>query len=332
MTKRILETVRRRLTVVNQRTTRQARLLSSDREQPAECDIEPVQAAETLLRKYGPRAVTLLTNSRVLDDGRVLPPRLSANDCYVALEEACRKMARVAVRKYQSETPLRRLGFADALDAIFPDPVAYLTRCIRSVVSDTERVTRREIPTISLDAPISAATSDGAIRLGDTLANADTNAQPEEALLERDERRQFRKALTGALASIPPNYLAALQRDMARDRERENGAKLAPESDKERQTICRARAALSDILKRECGLDNPFVRLLAQQRSSRVRQKTAAASPKGWNAQRQDDLFRRPDEHVLAGTRRRVRPPGGQCRRSGRQRNEPGPQRRAAVA
>src|SRR5436309_1142733 len=52
---------------------------------------EPVQAAEIVLRRLGARAISILTSPRQLEDGRWIPARLSANDCYVALEEACRK-------------------------------------------------------------------------------------------------------------------------------------------------------------------------------------------------------------------------------------------------
>src|SRR5689334_24353168 len=78
---------------------------------------------------------------------------------------------------------------------------------------------------------------------------------------------------------------------MAREQERERGARVAPETDRERQTVCRARAALATILKRECGTDNPFIHLLSQQRSSRVRHKSSP-SP-NWSSERQQDLFRR---------------------------------------
>ena len=271
--------------------TRNARLLSYDPNFAAERDIEPVQAAEAIFRKFGPRAISLLTNPRALDDGRTLPPRHSANDCYVAMEESCRKMARVALRKYQADGGLQAMGFSAALDAMFPDPAAYLTRCIRSVISDAERLTWREAPAVSLDQPLAGLGGDAAISLGDTLRSDDENGQPEAAFIAKDERQRFRAALSGALKAIPANYLAALERDMARERERQDGAKVSPETDRERQTICRARAALSEILKRECGSDNPFARLLAQQRSSRVRQKKTP-SP-NWTAERQSNLFQR---------------------------------------
>jgi tetratricopeptide (TPR) repeat protein len=257
----------------------------------AVCDVEPVQAAETILRRYGARAISILTNPRVLDDGRRLPARLSANDCYVAMAEACRKMARVALRKYQGDAELIQLGFAAALEVIFPDPPAYLTRCIRSVISDAERAMRREVPTVSMDQPLGAGEGDNALCLKDTFATTEIGTQPEEALIAQDERVRFRQALAGALQAIPKNYLEALHRDIARERERQNGRKVAPESDKERQTVCRARAALSQILRRECGLDNPFVRLLAQQRSSRVRHKSSPSA--NWTSERQNELFRR---------------------------------------
>lgn len=250
--------------------------------------VEPVAAAEILLRRFAARAISALSNPRTLEDGRTLPPRLSANDCYVALEEACRKMARVAMRKFEGDSGLWAGGFETALDAMFPDPVAYLCRSIRSVVSDAERLTRRELPTVSLDQPL---TADKAICLGDTLADDDEQGKPEEALIDGDERLEFRRALATALKSIPANYLRALERDIARDRAREDGARVAPETDRERQTVCRARAALAQIIKRECGADNPFVQLLAQQRNSRVAHKQMPS--KDWSKQRQNDLFRR---------------------------------------
>jgi tetratricopeptide (TPR) repeat protein len=226
-----------------------------------------------------------------MEDGRTIPARLSANDCYVAMEEACRKMARVALRKFQSEPHLQELGYSGALEVIFPDPPAYLTRCIRSVISDAERLARRELPTVSIDQPLAASNGENGLCLRDTLADKESGAQPEEALIEQDERKRFRQALSTALNAIPKNYLEAIQRDIARDRERQSGVKVAPETDRERQTVCRARAALSEILRRECGTDNPYVRLLAQQRSSRVRQKSSP-SP-NWTSERQNDLFRR---------------------------------------
>src|SRR5690349_17275865 len=91
----------RRLPVATQSTLRPVRNAPVTALTPAGSD--PVQAAETILRRFGARAITMLSSPRTLEDGRVLPPRLSANDCYVALEESCRKMARVALRKYDSD-------------------------------------------------------------------------------------------------------------------------------------------------------------------------------------------------------------------------------------
>ena len=254
--------------------------------------VDPVEASETIFRCFGARAISLLSNTRTLEDGRVLPPRLSANDCYVAMEEACRKMGRVALRKHQSEPRFADIGFAEALTIIFPDPVAYLTRCIRSVISDAERTVRREVPAVSMDQPIAGSGGgDSLLCLRDTIADTDPGKQPEEVLIDQDERSRFRSALTSALRAIPANYLTALERDLARERDRQQGGKVAPETDKERQTVCRARAALSEILRRECGLDNPFVRLLAQQRSSRVRHKSAPSPT--WSSERQSSLFRK---------------------------------------
>ena len=253
-------------------------------------DIDLVGAAEQILRRYGARAITMLTSGRLADDGRNIPARLSANDCYVALDEACRKVARVAVRKFrQSYAPDGR-EFGESLDEIFPDPAAYLARAVKSVIADEGRQVRREIPAVSLDQPLSRD-GEGALHLGDTIAEQETWKLPEQSLVERDEKQQFRAVLSQALTKIPANYLEALKRDIARDRERESGGKVAPETDRERQTVCRARAALSNILIRECGEDNPFVRLLMQQRSSRVRKKAQPNSE--WNGERQEALFRK---------------------------------------
>jgi len=252
--------------------------------------IDPVSAAGIIRARFAARAITSLSNSRTLDDGRVIPPRHSANDCYVALEESCLKMARVAVRKYNLERSLQAVGFSEALPTIFPEPVAYLIRAIRSVISDTEREIRREMPTVSFDAPLKGK-GDGSFLLSDTLVDDHEETHPETALLETTDRVSFRNALTQALKMIPANYLTALERDMAREREREDGAKVSASSDKDRQTTCRARAALSEILKRECGLDNPFVRLIAQGRTGRVRRKTTQNTD--WNDERQDALFRK---------------------------------------
>ncbi len=253
--------------------------------------IDPVRAAEVVLRKLAARAISILTSPREID-GRTITPRLSANDCYVALEESCRKMARVALRKYQNSASVQSIDFSDALDILFPDPAAYLTRCIRSVISDSERVERREITTLSLDQPISQNSSGNAgFSLGDILTDTNTAAQPENAVIEQDDKYRFRSGLAHALQGIPKSYVEALKRDIARDRERQNGLKVSPETDRERQTVCRARAALSVILKRECGEDNPYIHMLAKQRNSRVRQKSSQ-SP-NWSAERQNDLFRR---------------------------------------
>jgi tetratricopeptide (TPR) repeat protein len=254
-------------------------------------EIEPVGAAEQILRRYGARAISLLTSARQTEDGRRIPARLSANDCYVALEEACRKMARVAVRKFRQDYAPDGLDFAECLEVMFPDPAAYLARAIKSVIADEERIVRREVPVVSLDKPLGADDGEGTLRLADTVAEERPWKQPERSLVEREERQEFRAALSSALRAIPANYLEALKRDIARERERQAGAKVAPESDRERQTVCRARAALSQILRRECGEDNPFVHLLARQRSSRVRHKATSAAE--WTGERQENLFRR---------------------------------------
>src|SRR2546423_1799951 len=125
----------------------------------------------------------------------------------------------------------------------------------------------------------------------DTVAETSAWKQPETSLVEKSERQEFRSALARALKGIPKNYLEALKRDVSRERDRQAGGKVTPESDRERQTVCRARAALSTIIKRECGEDNPFLRLLAQQRSSRVQRKTQPAPQ--FSGERQDALFRK---------------------------------------
>jgi len=175
--------------VVTQNTARLARHTAAEGIRTVVvCD--PVQAAETILRRFGARAVSNLSQPRTLEDGRVLPPRLSANDGYVALEEACRKMARVAIRKFESDALLKSGSFSDALDQIFPDATAYLARCIRSVISDTERVVRRDVPTVSMDQPLAGGDGGSTLTLGDTFATEETADQPEEALIDRDERQQ----------------------------------------------------------------------------------------------------------------------------------------------
>jgi tetratricopeptide (TPR) repeat protein len=251
----------------------------------------PAEAEEAVLKRFGARAITLLTRPRECEDGRVLPTRLSANDCYAALEEACRKMARVAVRKLESSGIPNGIPISESIAELFPDGAAYLARCIRSVISDAERLERRTVPVVSMDQEIRGYEGEAGLSLKDTFASDCAEEQPEQAIIDRTDREAFRNCLAKALKTIPANYLAALQRDLDRERQRQHGEPLAPESDRERQTVCRARAALSTILKNECGLDNPFVRLLSQQRNSRVRNKTTKSA--NWSRERQEDLFRR---------------------------------------
>lgn len=267
--------------------------------QPLALGADVVSAAEVILRGYGPRAVSLLSSARTLDDGRRIVPRLSANDCYVALGDAVRKMARVAARRLGSATFSTPQDYADAIASLFPDPAAYLARCIRSVIADAERVTRRELVPVSLETPIAGGTDgDGSLSLADVMADSDPGRQPESVVVEADERRAFRSALGKALRSIPEHYVAALTRDMARQRERENGVAVAASSARDRQAVCRARSALSQVIARECGEDNPYVRLLTQQRSSRVHSKP---QPAAWDVRRQDTLIRRILDQGWAG-------------------------------
>lgn len=283
-------------------STRQAPLMTGQRAfTPPESGAggpDLISAAEMILRRFGPRSISLLTAVRQTDDGRSVTPRLSANDCYVALDEACRKMARVALRNYSRRqlTP-PGLGvrgaedFSDCLENLFPDPVAYLARAVKSVIADEGRTARRDLPTVSLEQPIASGDGDTELHLGDTVAETHSWKIPETSLIERDERREFRTALAHALKAIPENYMEALKRDIARDRQRKAGARVTPESDRERQTVCRARAALATILKRECGDDNPFIQLLSQKRTSRVARRIQPSAD--WSGERKESLFRK---------------------------------------
>src|SRR5471030_3087200 len=79
-----------KIPVFTQDVTRETRLGAPAGNNQEIC--EPVQAAEIVLRRFGARAISILTSPYQLEDGRWIPGRLSANDCYVALEESCRKM------------------------------------------------------------------------------------------------------------------------------------------------------------------------------------------------------------------------------------------------
>lgn len=258
-----------------------------------------VSVADEVLSRLGPRAVTLLSTSRVLDDGRTLAPRMSANDCYVALPEACRKVARVVVARRRSMGPA---GAGAPFETIFPDPVAYLARAIRSVVSDAGRTERRAPVCLSLDAAAMAPRSggDGGFTLADVVPEEDTERLPEQRLLDRSERGEFRAALKKALDLVPANYRAALARDMRREKARQAGRPVEPATAVERQTLCRARAAVAEVIRTECTADNPFVWMLGRQRSNRASGRTSATALKetpakstSWSGERQDALMRR---------------------------------------
>ncbi len=254
---------------------------------------EIVAIADEVLASVGARAVSLLTAARHLEDGRVLPPRLSANDCYVALPEACRKVARVVAARRRKLGPA---GSSAPLSRLFPDPAAYLARAIRSVVSDADRISRREPVTVSLDAPLTSLGAEGTLSLSDTIADDDATRLPEAALLDNSERAEFRHALKKAFSAIPPNYLAALERDIRRERERQAGIEVAAATEAERQTLCRARAAVARVLRSECTADNPFVWMLGKQRAGREQGTGVAKKSRqttAWTGERQDALLRR---------------------------------------
>ncbi len=246
------------------------------------------EAASAIHALFGARAISLLTAHRQAATVSSSATRLSANDCFVALDTACMKMARVAVRLY---TKRGDSTFEASLPTLFPDGAAYLARAVKSVVLDELRKSRREIHTVSLDAPVRSPNSDLGITLGDTVADDDEANQPELAAVRAADQLDLRSALGTALKTMPQNYLHALARDMARSKEREEGAFVTPDSDRERQTLCRARAALATILRRECEADNPFIQLLKQKRSGRVRRHPQPAN--ALSGERQQSLFRR---------------------------------------
>jgi len=253
-------------------------------------DTDTLSAAAVILRRLGARAVSLVSAPRQTEDGRRVTPRISANDAYAALEEACWKMARVALRRYR-HSARTALSFEVALDTLFPDPAAYLARAIKSVVSDAARTARRELPTLSLEQPLTTSGDDSEFSLADVVAEDRVGRLPEPALLEENDRVEFRTALKQALRQIPANYLHALEEDLKRERQRRIGRSVQPETDRERQTVCRARAALATLIRRNCSPDNPYIHLLNRQRNNRVARKTNASV--NWSGERREALFRR---------------------------------------
>lgn len=251
---------------------------------------DPVEVATIIFRKYGARSITFLTGYSSDDPGRDKANRISPNDCYAAMDMALRKMARVALNKYHSEYYPDGIPFEAALQCMFPDPVAYLAKAIRSVIADTERLNRKEVKTVSLNTPLGQDDGGKTLYLDDILVEEDASKLPERRLLESEDSQSFQNALKKALSSIPVHYLQAIRRDMEREKIREEGVKLSPETDRERQTVCRARAALVNILRSECGEDNPYVMLLSKQRSSRVRH---SAKLGGWSGVREETLIRK---------------------------------------
>ncbi len=251
---------------------------------------ELMSAAEIVLSQFGARTVTHLSTPRTMPDGKIIPARMSANDAYSVLEEACVKMARVAIRNYSTRASLQTVPFVNALGDIFPDPVAYLARAIRSVLSDEGRAARHEVSTVSLDQPLGTL-GDNAICLRDTLADPSSESRPEVALIDQDEKAEFRAALSKAMEQLSPSYYEALQADLERERRRELGEAVAPETDRERQNVCRARAALARLISRQCGGDNIYSQIITQPRQSHAT--GTVRKNAGWNVERQNRLFQR---------------------------------------
>ncbi len=258
-------------------------------------DVDLVQAADVIIEHFGSRAVTIVSQGRQSSEIAPSGMRLSANDGYVALGDAARKMARVAISRYrQSSLQKQGIPFAESLDRLFPDGAAYLSRCIRSVVSDVGRVARRELPTISLEQSITNADGEDSIPLMDTLADGNAETDPLTSLLEKEARGDLREALHRALKRLPANYRAVLLRDIERERVRRRGEAIPAESDRERQSVCRARATLARLIIQECGSDNPYIQMLKPPTNPtvRVRRHDSIARPRyQWSPQRQSELF-----------------------------------------
>lgn len=258
-------------------------------------EVDLVQAVDVIIEHFGPRAVTIVSQGRQSSEIASSGMHLSANDGYVAVGDAARKMARVAIRRYH-QSSLQRLGvpFAEALDRLFPDGAAYLSRCIRSVVSDVGRVARRELPTISLEQSIANADGEDSIPLVDTLADVSVDSDPLSSLLQKEARGDLREALRRALKRLPVNYRSVLHRDMERERVRRRGEAIPAESDRERQSVYRARATLARLIIQECGPDNPYLQMLKPPANPtlRVRRHDSIAVPRDqWSPQRQSELF-----------------------------------------
>lgn len=246
---------------------------------------EIASAAEELLASVAPRAISLLTSPRTLDDGREVGPRLSANDCYSALSEACRKMARVVVARRAAA------GVRASIPDLFPEPAAYLARAIRSVLTDDARVLRREPLCLSLDAAISSSPDEAGPTLADLISDPSTEGSPEAHLLAMEERNEFRSALRKALRRVPANYIAALTRDIAREKERQAGRRVAPATASERQTLCRARAAVTALVQSECTAENRFVWIMTKQKAPKVRRRPTSTTE--WTGDRQAAMIDR---------------------------------------
>ena len=166
---------------------------------PVALSCDSLSISESILRQFGPRAITMLTAPRQAQDGSTFLPRLSANDAYAALQEACKKMARVTAARIAKDGLLSLMSLADAIRAAFPEPAAYLARCIRSVISDAERLSRHEPITLSLDAPLRRTVEGNSFTLAEYLPETDFEKQPETAFLDASDRSQFRSALSIAI-------------------------------------------------------------------------------------------------------------------------------------
>jgi len=202
--------------------------------------------AQIIRERYGARAVSIVT-------GPERAGRLSVNDAWVALYDACHKMSRVALRRHEArggddDTPL-------ALETLFPEPLAYLICSLLSVVQDARRIGRIEKAeadrTTSLDAGLSNLDGAGANgsfspMLARRLVEDRALLLPEAALLHAQERQDWKinaRALDAAARALPAAQTEVILADLRRRRLLQSA--LPPASDVQRQRLRRARKALA---------------------------------------------------------------------------------------